>query len=69
MVVCHIVTKEGQSAFTRFFITHVGAVTKDTIIGWEQICEKFGGYQKAVVFNWQELYGTGHMETSECGGV
>lgn len=60
MVVCHI-TKNAQSAFTRFFVRHLGAVTKETIVGWEQVCEEVGGYDKAIVLDFKELYATGHM--------
>ena len=66
MVVCHI-NKGGQSAFTRFFVRHIGAVTRETIVGWEDVCKEVGGYDNAVVLHWQELYtnGTGHMATDK----
>ena len=66
MVVCHV-NKDGQSAFTRFFVKHIGAVTRETIVGWEQTCEEFGGFDKAVVLDFKELYATGHMETDTDG--
>lgn len=66
MVVCHI-NKGGQSAFTRFFVRHIGAITRETIVGWEQVCREVGGYDNAIVLDWKELYGTGHMEADKDG--
>lgn len=66
MVVCHI-TKGAQSAFTRFFVRHIGAITRETIVGWEQVCREVGGYDKAIVLDWKELYGISHMEASQDG--
>lgn len=68
MVVCHIM-KDGQAGYTRFFARHLGAVTLETIVGWEQVCCEVGGYDHALVLWFTELYtnGTGHMEADKDG--
>ena len=69
MVSLAITFKNGQSGHTRFFPHHIGAVTRDTIEGWEKITEEVCGCAKAVVIWFTELYtnGTGHME-ADTGG-